>query len=537
MQRLIEEQAQLLDRFEALGGYQVEAKAKQILAGLGFSNDDLLRPLTAFSGGWVMRAQLAKLLLSSPDLLLLDEPTNHLDLESLEWLEGFLSDYRGAWLVVSHDRYFLDRRVSHVAELKLDELYVVPGNYSHFLTAREEREAQLEAESKRFERKRAEQMRFVDRFRAKASKAKQAQSRLKQIERADENRPAAPAPTPTQSMRFPLPDAPRSGNEVLLLRNIDKKFGEQLVYKDLNFLLQRGRRVALVGVNGAGKSTLLKMLAGVLEPDAGERVVGHKVAFHYYAQHQAETLDPDRVLLDLVWETMPTESESRVRGRLGAFLFHGDDVQKPIRVLSGGEKARVALALMLARPLNCLFLDEPTSHLDLQSREVLEETLCAFEGSLVCISHDRFFVNKICTEVAEVRPGGEILRYPGSYDDYLRKKAVTHTAPAPSLAGAASSESGADQEKVDRVADRKAERQNKKEAERAARIKARALEEVQGQIESTEARIEAIDAKFCEEATLKDPAAMQSLGQERATLETSLAELYERWSKLDQEDS
>ena len=403
----------LQHRFEALGGYRLETEARVVLTGLGFRDVDLARPLVEFSGGWRMRAALARLLLQAPALLLLDEPTNHLDLESLGWLENYLSNYDGTVVVVSHDRYFLNRMVTTVAELSPTGLDLYPGDYDDYLAQREARQALLEARAQNQAKRVAEIERFIERFRYKASKARQVQSRIKMLDRLDRVEVEGAA----RHIRFSFPAPPRTGRHVVQLRRIAKAYGPKVVYAGIDLDLERGERIALVGPNGAGKSTLLRILAGVLAPDGGERVLGAHVTTHYYAQHQLDALDPARTLLEEMEAAAPETDRTRLRTLLGAFLFSGDAVEKRVAVLSGGEKARLALARMLVRPAPFLCLDEPTNHLDLASRDVLEDALAGFAGTMVFISHDRYFINRLATKVVEVRDGRLVIHL-GGYDDY-----------------------------------------------------------------------------------------------------------------------
>jgi ATP-binding cassette, subfamily F, member 3 len=430
---LIETYGDIQHRFEALGGYRLEAEAKIILGGLGFGPDAVHRPLAEYSGGWRMRAALARLLLLRPDLLLLDEPTNHLDLESLQWLENFLAAYEGSVVIVSHDRYFLNRMVTAIADLGGGGVTLYHGDYDHFLVEREARQALLEAQARNQAKRVAEIERFIERFRYKASKARQVQSRVKMLDRMDRIETEAAA----RRIHFSFPQPPRTGRMIGRLVGVHKAYGDNVVYSGVDFLVERGDRVALVGVNGAGKSTLLKMLAGTLSFDAGERVLGAHVEVQYYAQHQLDALDPTRTVLEELEQVAPEAPITRLRTILGSFLFSGDAVEKKVSVLSGGEKARLALAKMLARPAALLCMDEPTNHLDLASKEVLEEGLSGFTGTIVFISHDRYFINRIATQVVEV-DRGHLTTYLGSYDDYLARKAA-----------------GADQSAADAAADPK----------------------------------------------------------------------------------
>src|ERR1700730_14353359 len=423
---LIDAYGEIQHRVEALGGYRLEAEAKIILGGLGFAPDDVHRPLAEFSGGWRMRAALARLLLLAPDLLLLDEPTNHLDIESLQWLEGFLSSYVGSVVVVSHDRYFLNRMVTSIAEVTDGAITLYVGDYDHFLVEREARQALLEARARNQAKRVAEIERFVERFRYQATKARQVQSRVKmlnKLERIEVGRAA-------RRIRFTFPQPPRTGRLVGRLVGIHKAYGPTVVYEGANFEVERGQRVALVGINGAGKSTLLKILAGVLPIDAGERTLGTHVGVHYYAQHQLDALEASRTVLQELEVSDPASSIERLRTILGSFLFSGDDADKRVAVLSGGEKARVALAKMLVRPAALLCLDEPTNHLHLASKEVLEDALVSFAGTIVFISHDRYFINRIASHVVEV-DHGRLHVHLGSYDDYLERIADGAAPPKP----------------------------------------------------------------------------------------------------------
>src|SRR5687767_11825115 len=422
---LTERYGDLQHRFEALGGYRLEISARAILTGLGFGTADLARPLAEFSGGWRMRAALARLLLVAPSLLLLDEPTNHLDLEALAWLENFLAGYDGTVVVVSHDRYFLNRMVTSIAELGPAGLTVYPGDYDDYLVEREARRELLEAQARNQAKRIEEVERFIERFRYKATKARQVQSRVKMLAKVER----IEVPGAARRIHFKFPEPPRTGRRVATLTGVHKAYGGNVVYRGIDVAVERGDRVALVGENGAGKSTLLKILAGALPFERGERVLGAHVAVHYYAQHQLDALTPTNSALEEIIAAAPDLPHTRLRTILGAFLFSGDAVEKKVSVLSGGEKARLALAKMLVRPAALLCMDEPTNHLDLASREVLEDALAVFPGTIVFISHDRYFINAIATSIVEVAHG-VLTRYLGSYDDYLAAKA----SPAPPAA-------------------------------------------------------------------------------------------------------
>jgi len=409
--------------FDRLGGRDVETRAKKNLAGLSFRETELDRPVREMSGGWVMRAHLARLLTQAPDLLLLDEPTNHLDLEALLWFQEHLRFYPGAILMVSHDRDFLNQLVTAVVEIRQMSLFRYRGNYDAFLEQREAKEEQLVAAWKNQQREIARLQRFVDRFRAKNTKATQAQSKLKQIARMEKiDAPEGEAAT----IDFAFPQPKRTGQRVISLTGVRFAYGEQRVYDGLDFQIERGQRIVLVGPNGAGKSTLLKLLAGVLTPQAGERRLGYHVKEGYYSQYRIETLHPGFTVLEEAFDTPQRLTETFVRTVLGAFLFRGDDVFKKVSVLSGGEKSRLALVKLLLDPPNLLLMDEPTTHLDLASVEALLFALDQFEGTLVFISHDVYFIRELVNHVVHVKDG-QLTPYPGGYQYYLDKTAMQNT--------------------------------------------------------------------------------------------------------------
>ena len=404
-------------RYAELEGFEYEAKAKQILSGLGFRESDFERPARELSGGWAMRAHLARLLVQEPDLLLLDEPTNHLDLHSLLWFQAHLQNYPGAILMVSHDREFMNQIIGSVVELRFRQLNRYRGNYDEFLIQREANEANLLAAYKNQQREIGRLMDFVDRFRAKNTKAAQAQSKLKQIERMDK----IEAPVdPSATIGFSFPQPQRSGQRVITLKNINFGYGAKLVYEGLDFEVERGQRIVLVGPNGAGKSTLLKLMGGVLTPSGGERLLGHNVRCGYYAQNRAEMLKLDRTVFEEALDTEQRVTEQFVRTLLGCFLFRGDDIDKPVRVLSGGEKSRLALVKILIDPPNFLLMDEPTTHLDMASIEALITALKQFAGTLVFISHDVYFIKQLANQVVHVE-GGRLRPFAGDYNYYVDK--------------------------------------------------------------------------------------------------------------------
>ena len=399
--------------------FHLESRAKKILAGLSFRQTDFDRPAKELSGGWVMRAHLARLLVQEPDLLMLDEPTNHLDLESLLWFQNYLKEYPGAVLIISHDREFLNTLVDSIVEIRFQKLIRYRGNFEDYLTQREANEANLLAAYKNQQREIARMMRFVDRFRAKNTKAAQAQSKLKQIERMEKIE--APAGG-EKEIGFTFPQPQRSGLKVITLANIHHAYGNNVVYRGMEFEAEREQRIVLVGPNGAGKSTLLKLLAGVLPVQSGERKLGHNVKGGYYSQYRVEMLNPDRTVFEEALDTPQRVTEQFVRTVLGSFLFQGDDVFKKVRVLSGGEKSRLALVKLLLDPPNLLLMDEPTTHLDMPSIDALVDALDQFEGTLIFISHDVYFIRALANRVVHV-DSGKLTTYPGDYQYYLDKTA------------------------------------------------------------------------------------------------------------------
>ena len=435
---LLREMAELQTAFEMSSGYEIEARAESVLRGMSFKDRDFARPVVELSGGWRMRVALARLLLEQPDLLLLDEPTNHLDLESLLWLEEFLMEWPGSLVIISHDRYFLNRMVTDIVELDRGKLDLYTGDYDHFEREKRQRYEALANAAKNQQREIDQAEAFIRRFRAKNTKAKQVQQRIRQLEKME--RIDAPSfDRPVINFRFPQPG--RTGRVTAEISHVRKAYGDLVVYSDLNLVIERGQKIALVGPNGAGKSTLLKVLAGVEQPDGGEVRLGYQVRREYYAQHQAEVMNPDDTVLQTIQAVSSAGDAARVRAYLGAFLFSADDVDKKVSVLSGGEKARLALARMLLDPAGLLLLDEPTNHLDMASRDVLTEALRQFEGSIIFISHDRRLINAIGTEVMEV-VDGRLTHYPGDWEYYQWKKGRV-AAPASGGAAAGAPPSGA----------------------------------------------------------------------------------------------
>jgi ATP-binding cassette, subfamily F, member 3 len=418
-QRVIDRYHRIETEFHGHDGYSLEAQAGAVLNGLGFSRQDQNRPTEEFSGGWQMRLALAKLLLIKPDVLLLDEPTNHLDLEARNWLEQYLKDYPGAFVLVSHDRYFLDVTVNKILEIWNRRAYFYTGNYDKYLQQKAERRDQLQAAYKNQQERIHHLETFINRFRYQATKAKQVQSRIKELDKIAR----IELPPEEKTIHFKFPQPPASGRMVAEFRAVAKSYGEKQVFRDVSFFINRGDRVGLVGVNGAGKSTLIKLLAGVEAVTAGEFRLGHNVQADYFAQDQYKALDPDARLIDDLAGIAPAalSGQTQLRSLLGSFLFSEDEVFKRIGVLSGGERNRYALARMLLEPPNFLLLDEPTNHLDLQAKDVLLEALRRFTGTVVFVSHDRYFIDSLATRIFEIE-GGQLCDYPGNYEDYRWQK-------------------------------------------------------------------------------------------------------------------
>lgn len=426
MTQLLEDYGHVQSEFERLGGYDIETRAAEILTGLGIGPEDYHRPTESFSGGWKMRIALAKILALNPDVLLMDEPTNHLDLESIIWLEEWLSNYKGAILMTSHDRDFMNRLVSKIVEIANKTITTYGGNYDFYDREREIRKEQLIAAARRQEDMLAKEEEFIARFAARASHAAQVQSRVKKIEKIDR----IEIPLEEKEIKFEWPTPTRGGDEVVKIENLTKKYqkldgSDKLVFQNANALVKRLDRVAVVGVNGAGKSTLLKIISNQIEATSGKAALGPSISMGYFSQNSMDVLDPKSTILDEVHAMVPNSSVGSIRSLLGAFKFSGDDVEKKISVLSGGEKSRVVLATILAKPVNFLILDEPTNHLDIKSREVLLQAIKDFDGTVMIVSHDRYFLREITTRVFELDKN-QLLTYDGTFDYYMSKKGLSH---------------------------------------------------------------------------------------------------------------
>ena len=424
---IAEELGVLQFKFESMGGWDLEKKAKKILGGLGFVEWQFKEPMRKFSGGWRMRVALSKILMQEPDVLFLDEPTNHLDLEATIWLEKFLASWKGGMVLISHDRTFLDRSINHIIEIDLRRIKIYKGTYSDFIKNKKvEMELYLNA-YKNQQREIKETERFIERFRYKNTKATQVQSRIKKLEKLE----ILEEPSEdNSSIRLTIPQPNRSPLRMVSCKDVGKSYGDVEVFNDLKFVVERENKIGLVGINGAGKSTLLKMLAGVEKPSNGTFEYGQNIKVSYYAQHQLETLEEKDTVYESIEKFALGMTETQIRTYLGGFLFSGEEIEKKVKVLSGGEKARLALGRMLLDPSNLLLLDEPTNHLDMVSRSIVEEAMASFEGSIVCISHDRHFLNKITNITCEVGKGG-VITYQGNYEYYEWKKEQQQNEDAP----------------------------------------------------------------------------------------------------------
>ncbi|HKB07865.1 MAG TPA: ATP-binding cassette domain-containing protein [Candidatus Polarisedimenticolia bacterium] len=559
LESLTRRSGDLQHRFEVAGGFDLEARAKAILGGLGFGPGDHARPLREFSGGYRMRAALGALLLRRPDYLLLDEPTNHLDLEAVAWLEDFLSDIPSALIIVSHDRTFLNRLTTSIAEVHDGRVRLWAGNYDRFRIEKE-KARELAAKKAASEAHRVEEVeRFIERFRYKATKARQVQSRIKMLEKMERTEVMAEE----QTWRFSFPPVSRSAQRVALLASVRKSFGETAVLRDLDLEIWRGDRIALVGPNGCGKSTLLKIVAAKLPADHGSVEIGEKVVLHYFAQHVLETLTPGRTVLEEMQAWAPGKSPGQLRSLLGIFQFSGDDVFKKVEVLSGGEKNRLALARLTLDPGNFLLLDEPTNHLDLPTREALEDALAGFGGTLLFVSHDRYFINKVATRVAAFEDG-RVRLYDGGYDDYLaalrggssgRTGRAAADAAVPQRGGRASQAptgaaprgesrdngrgtrgrepgdadvpkppgGGREQKRRDAEARNRRNRELRGLRERIAALEASIL--------PLETRLKELETEMSSPDVYHQEGRARRLGEERKTIEIELAHLYDDWDE------
>ena len=559
--RLLKDYETALALFNARDGYSFEARAGQILKGFGFREADHHRNCGEFSGGWKMRILLAVILLSRPDIMLLDEPTNHLDTESMEWLESYLKDYPGTLITVAHDRFFLDKMATTIAEIGRGRLIIYKGNYSWYLREKERRRAALEKERHLQHREIKRTEAFIERFRYKATKAKQVQSRLRLLEKFS----PLEAGESEQAVRIKFPAGTKSGKEVVAIRNLGKKYGGVPVFSEVGFTLHRGERVALVGVNGAGKSTLSRLLGGVEAPSAGEIRYGLNVQMAFFSQESAENLRYDRTVWEEALDVPSSSHDQERRNLLGAFLFSGDDIHKPVSVLSGGEKSRLALLKILLRKTNLLILDEPTNHLDLKTKDIFQSALLAYPGTVVLVSHDRYFLDRLVNRVFEIRDGA-CREYLGNYSDFVEKRqslqalaaagaegrdregaAIPGRSPEGSnvpdgragatggdVRGNASeiSPAGAAGKAVRTREERRREAEERNSLSRQRRALRKDIQAVEADITDREQRKAAGEEFLCHPLSHREPERIKQTVRDLRTLEKEIEALYDRWHEL-----
>jgi ATP-binding cassette subfamily F protein 3 len=559
----------LQESFRRLEGYSIDLKITTVLRGLGFTPEDFDKPSETFSGGWQMRIALAKLLLTRPGLLLLDEPTNHLDLEARNWLEEYLASYPHAVILVSHDRFFLDAVVTRITEIGLRKLTDYSGNYSDYLVEREARMERLRQQKREQDEELERMQAFINRFRYQATKAAQVQSRIKMLDKI------VPIEIPPERKRvhFTFPPCAKSGRTVLDLRNVRKAYGSRVVFGAISLHIERGDRIALIGPNGTGKSTLMRMLSGVEAPDAGTRTEGHQVVMQYFAQDEATRLDPTRSVYQTLAGDAPMHMVPSIRNILGGFLFSGDDVDKPVRVLSCGERTRLSVARILLRPSNTLLLDEPTNHLDLDSKDVLLEALEDFGGTLIFVSHDRYFVDKLATKVINIG-GGEAQIYPGTYEEFLwsrqQREAVAPLPVGPSPrrggtpSGNAEAQRGTERRKTQPVAvakgaapavaapapapgngaggshasydERKRQESDARKARKALDARRKRIDDLEGRIADREQAIKAIEATMSAPGFYENHETAKPIIDKHQALMWEVGDLMHQWEELQQTD-
>ncbi len=540
---MLDRQGEIQHRLEGSGIYTMRARIEKILLGLGFQSSDMDREASSFSGGWVMRLMLAKMLLAAPSLLLLDEPTNHLDLTSLTWVEDFLKSYNGAMVIISHDRTFLDKVTTTTWELSLGKVAIYKGNYSYYETEKVERKTIEKAAYDNQQAHIKQSMQFIQRFRAKSTKAKQVQSRVKQLDKmvllelGEEER----------QIHFHFPPAPPSGRDVLTVENLCKAYDGKPVFDTVDLQFQRGDKVAVVGVNGAGKSTLVKIIAGAIAADSGKVMLGHKVQLSYFGQHQAQELTPSLTALETLSLSVKDMPITRIRSLLGAFLFRGEEVDKKVSVLSGGEKSRLALAKMIASPANCMLLDEPTNHLDIRSQEVLQEAMAQYDGFILVVSHNRYFLDSFVNKVVAVKDG-KIAVYEGNITEYLRKieadeekrqgkQRSTTKKKGSSVKSKGKSEKTASPSpksstkgpQLSRKEQRKQEAKARKELNKKAGPWKRNLAEAEKKVEGLEVRKAELEEKMADPELYQDQTAWLATSTEYDECKGSLERWYEKW--------
>ena len=523
----VNEFGHLQHRLEQSGSYSLKPEIERILTGLGFSEKDFDRSTTEFSGGWLMRIALAKLLLVQPTYLLLDEPTNHLDIESLQWIESFLKSYEGAVILVSHDKAFLDSVTNRTLAIRRGQLDDYAGNYSFYEKKYAEQKELLKKQYENQQKEIKETQEFIDRFRYKATKAKQVQSRIKQLEKMESIE--IEDEQSEISFRFPSPE--RAGQVVLSLSNVVKKYGDNTVFDGIDYEVERGDKIAVVGPNGAGKSTLIRILAGIEPITDGKREVGYNVTPGYFAQHQADELNPSNTALEEMNEAGSRESETKLRTILGCFLFSGDDVFKKVKVLSGGEKSRLALARMLLNPGNFLIFDEPTNHLDMQSKRILQQALQQYEGTLMIVSHDRDFLDPIVNKTLEIQPG-RIKTWLGNISYYLDKKREEEASSTEELQKSAAAHQNSQTPALSRKEQRRMEAEMRNALSKKVKPLKKRLEEIEGGIEKMEQRKTEIEALMADSGFYEDSDKVKEISIEYEEIKNKLAEFLNKWEDV-----
>jgi len=512
-------------RLEELDSYSSESRIQKILLGLGFTEDDFNRMTDEFSGGWQMRIALAKILISQNDILLMDEPTNHLDLDSLEWLIGFLRNYDGALLIVSHDKHFVNQVTNKTLEIYLQKFNVFNGTYDAYLKYKVERDALAEHQYELQQKKIKETENFIERFRYKSSKAKQVQSRVKQLEKIT----LIELPENKEDIYFKFPAPPPSGKVNIELKNISKYYGDKEIFKGLNFQIDRGDKIAFVGPNGAGKTTLSKIISGQTDISAGERVVGHNTIISYYAQDVADNLDPEADIIETIENISEEKTIGQLRSLLGSFLFHGDDVFKKVGVLSGGEKSRVALSKILLTKANLIVLDEPTNHLDISSKEILQQALVDFEGSLVLVSHDLDFLMPVVNKVVEIRKGSFKI-YPGGMDYYLQKREEMQEGILPEKKNRTTID-----DQVSRKDQKRLEAELRQKKYAATKDITKKISIIENKITDLESKAAELEVLLADHSTYNDPVFARDKNSELITVKAELEKRMGEWEKLSEE--
>ena len=524
---LLKQQGELQYRLERIDIFRVQSKIEKVLMGLGFTVEDFDRPSSSLSGGWLMRLMLAKLLLAMPDLLLLDEPTNHLDLDSLTWVEIFLKTYDGGLVIISHDRTFLDQVTTTTWEISLGRLTVFKGNYTKYVA---DKEIRMEVDRAAYANQQAQikqTMRFVQRFRAKSTKAKQVQSRLKQLSRMERIELAESE----QEVSFRFPPAAPSGRLALDIESLVKRYEEKQVFQDVSFQLQRGDKMAVVGVNGAGKSTLMRILAGLENQDDGKVKLGHNAKISYFGQHQAQELESSFTALQTLSAVAGDMTTTQIRSLLGAFLFRGEEVDKKVQVLSGGEKSRLALAKMIVQPANLLILDEPTNHLDMSSQEILQEAMVQYDGTIIIVSHNRHFVNRFVNKVLEIKAGRSTL-YEGNIEDYLFKLNILQEK---EFANRLKEEEAAQTEQPAKQKGKAARQEQaiiRQEKSRKLNPLKKEAEKAEEQIAGLESRKKELEQLMADPQLYQDQDKFTECSKEYNSLERKLKRLYQRWEEV-----